>query len=179
MKLCLAFLCCSAAVVFAQRGGWGEWVWQGIRDRYDHRDVIDTLHTYRFVEHKTSSSHLLIAISDNRDHRECFVVEVDNMWTHLLDDHNNVNMIVEEIYHMIIDPNLPSLTITTDNIKNYYHDISGADECQDHRSHLIKYTPSFAPTGIVQSTQAPTNTQPDQTTTNEAPTSTHRVRPIG
>ncbi|KAK7093480.1 uncharacterized protein [Littorina saxatilis] len=175
MKLIVAILSLTVAAVCAQRGGWGQSIWQGIRDRYNNRDVIDTLHEYRFVEHTTSSSHLLIAISDNRDDRQCFVVEVDNTLDHLLDDQDNVYMIVEEIYHMIMEPNLPSITITTDNLSNFYHDVKGADECEGHSTHLIKYTPSKA----VQSTQRPITTQPAQTTPTEAPTTTHRVRPIG
>ena len=77
---------------------------------------------------------------------------------------------------MIVDPDLPEATITTDDLEDYYHDVKGADECRGHTIHLVHYVPSMAHSATGHPV---TPVTPAATASDHAPTTTHHVRPIG
>nr|KAG5706456.1 hypothetical protein BaRGS_032849 [Batillaria attramentaria] len=156
-------LCLVLAVICQDRNPWN-----GFSNRFDSwrhafEDVVDTFHEFRYVEHSTNTSHLLIAIHDDRDRdeRTCYVVVVDKSWASLLEDRQTEERMIEEIYHLIHDPNTPSRSVSADELTTLYGDNVGSRECRGHATNLITYNPSST---VVNGGSAGT---------------TARVRPIG
>merc|ERR1711934_836360 len=140
-------LSCLVAAVLAQqsRPSW----WQNLQNGINAQDdVIDRIHDFRIeYHHNRRQQHLLIAISDERTHKECHFIEISPTWEPLLRDDKKVELISEEIYQLISDPSTPETTLTTKQLADAYHDGDATHECYRHTVKLLSYTPSAAVQG--------------------------------
>ena len=59
--------------------------------------------------------------------KECHFVEVSPIWEPLLQDQQKVQMMTEEVYHLMVDPNYPETELTLDQLKTIYNDPEAAE----------------------------------------------------
>merc|ERR1712200_109192 len=106
-------------------------------------DSIDRVHNYRLeYHHLDNHTHLLIAISDEYPARQCHFIEISPTWEPLLQDPTKVQLISEEIYHLIQGGNVPEMELTADQLMAAYGDADAFQECLRHIIFVMSYTPS-------------------------------------
>merc|ERR1712121_506751 len=134
--------CLAVAVLAQTRPSW----WQNLQNGINAQDdVIDRIHDFRIeYHHPRNGEHLLIAISDSRNHKECHFIEISRIWESLLHDDKKTEMISEEIYKLISDPSTPETQLTTAQLAAAYHDRDATHECYGHTIKVLAYTPSAA-----------------------------------
>merc|ERR1712212_882999 len=84
-------------------------------------DTVDRIHDYRI---------------------ECHFIEIDPQWEPLLQDPHKLQLISEEIYHLVHDGHVPETELTADQLLAKYDDHDAVEECTRHTVKVMDYTPS-------------------------------------
>jgi len=107
-------------------------------------DTVDRIHDYRIEYHHVANhTHLMIAIRDEYPNgMECHFIEIDPQWEPLLQDPHKLQLISEEVYHLVHGGHVPETELTADQLLAKYDDNDAVEECTRHTVKVMDYTPS-------------------------------------
>merc|ERR1712008_537128 len=105
----------------------------------------DYEHAYRIEYHNdVGKTHLILAIKDKPEPKECHIVEVDSKWEAMLQDSDKVHLITDEIYRAIVGGAAVESTLTIRQLQAAYGDYDATRECFQHIVKIFNYIPSDA-----------------------------------